>query len=134
MAQNSDQLVQSITQEHERLESIEHVVSDTNLENCERIVADTESAIVNGPAETRRANKEVDGMESIQDEPQRVRDYKRAVKKEELPIKEGSCTNAERLVEEGVYTKQEQLGNSKRRSQREVMLQRNSQNKKCLHL
>ncbi len=115
MAQNSDQLVESITQEHDRLESIEHVVSDTNLENCERIVADTESAIVNGPGETRRANKEVDGMESIQDEPQRVVEItEEPVKNEELPIKEGRCTNAERLVEEGVYTKQEQLGNSKR--------------------
>lgn len=121
MAQNSDQLVESIMQEHDRLESIGHVVSDTNLENCERIVADTKSAIVNGPGETRGANKEVDGMERIQDEPQRVVEIiEELVKTEELPIKEGSCTNAERLlddpevVEEGVYKKQEQLGNRKR--------------------
>ncbi len=121
MVQNSDQLVESIVQEHERLESIEQVVSDTNLENCERIVADTESAIVNGPEETRGADKEVEGIERIQDEPQRVAEItEEPVKKEEFPIEEGSCTNVEQplddpeVVEEGVCKKQEQLGNRKR--------------------
>ncbi len=120
MVQNSDQLVESIVQEHERLESIGQVVSDTNLENCEGIVANTESAIVNGPEETRGADKEVEGIESIQDEPQRVAEItEEPVKKEEFPIEEGSCTNVEQpledpeVVEEGVCKKQEQLGNSK---------------------
>ncbi|XP_058641638.1 chloride intracellular channel protein 6 isoform X2 [Onychostoma macrolepis] len=121
MVQNSDQLVESIVQEHERLESIEQVVSDTNLENCERIVADTESVIVTGPEETREADKEVEGIERIQDEPQRVVEItEEPVKKEELPIEEGSCTNAEQplddpeIVEEGECKKREQLGNNKR--------------------
>ncbi|XP_016093495.1 DNA ligase 1-like isoform X1 [Sinocyclocheilus grahami] len=118
MVQNSDQLVESIKQEFERLERIEQVVSDKNLENCEKIVADTESPIVNGPEETRGADKEV---EKIQDDAQRVVEItEELVKKEELLIEEGSCTKAEQplddpeVEEEGVCKKQEQLGNGKR--------------------
>ncbi|XP_059409465.1 probable serine/threonine-protein kinase kinX isoform X2 [Carassius carassius] len=115
MDQNSDQLEESIAQEYERLEWI-----DTNLEKCENIVGDTKYPIVNGPEETRGADKEVEGIEKIQDDAQRVVEItEERVKKEELLMEEGSCTKAEQpldepeVVEEGVWNKQEQLGNSK---------------------
>ncbi|XP_077050957.1 uncharacterized protein LOC143701508 isoform X1 [Siphateles boraxobius] len=110
MVQNSDQLVESIVQERERLEWLEQVVGDTDLENCERIVVDTQSAIVNGPEETRgdkEVDKEVEGIERIQ----------RGVeitKKEELSAEEGSCTEVEQphkapeIVEEGACKEKEQ--------------------------
>ncbi|XP_026060521.1 chloride intracellular channel protein 6 isoform X2 [Carassius auratus] len=115
MDQNSDQLEESITQEYERLECI-----DTKLEKCENIVGDTESPIVNGAEETIGADKEVESVEKIQDDAQRVVEItEERVKEEELLMEEGSCTKAEQpldepeVVEEGVGKKQEQLGNSK---------------------
>ncbi|XP_043100816.1 chloride intracellular channel protein 6 isoform X1 [Puntigrus tetrazona] len=115
MVQNSDQSVERVVLEHERLERIEQVV---NLENRERTVADTEEeAIVNGP---RGADKGVEGIDNVQEDAQVVVEItEERVKKEELPIKKGSCTKAEQplddpeVVEEGESKKQEQLGNSK---------------------
>ncbi|XP_016295961.1 probable serine/threonine-protein kinase kinX [Sinocyclocheilus anshuiensis] len=121
MVQNSDQLVESIVQKCETLERLQQVVGDRDLENFERIVADTQSAIVNGPKETREADKK--SIERIQNESQRVVENSvkpKQVKKEELPAEEGSCTEIEQqlvkpeVVEEGVCKKQEQLGNDKR--------------------
>uniref|UniRef100_A0A8C2EGS7 Chloride intracellular channel 6 n=1 Tax=Cyprinus carpio TaxID=7962 RepID=A0A8C2EGS7_CYPCA len=105
MVQNSDQLVQ----EYERLEWI-----DTNLENCGKIVGDTESPIFNGSEETRGADEEVDDGQRV------VEITEELVKKEELLIEHGSYTKVEQtldepeVVEEGVCKKQEQPGNSKR--------------------
>ncbi|XP_056114588.1 chloride intracellular channel protein 6 isoform X1 [Rhinichthys klamathensis goyatoka] len=108
MVQNSAQLAESIVQQRGRLEWLQQVVGDTDPENCERIVADTQSAIVNGPEETRGDNemdKEVEGIEIIQ----------RGVeitKKEELSAEEGSCTEVEQshkapeIVEEAACKEQ----------------------------
>ncbi|KAK7166799.1 hypothetical protein R3I93_006539 [Phoxinus phoxinus] len=138
MVQNSNQLAESIVQQRERLEWLQQVVGDTDPENCERTVADTQSAIVNGPEEARggkEVDKEEEGIEKIQ----------RGVeitKKEELSAEEGSCTKAEQphkapeiveegackekeeqrqvneevpmLIEEGACKENEQLGNDKR--------------------
>ncbi|XP_050975546.1 chloride intracellular channel protein 6 isoform X2 [Labeo rohita] len=123
MVQNSNQLVESIVQEHEELERLQQVVGDTSLENTERMVADTETAIVNGPKETRGADKEVEGIEKIQDESQRVVEITEEpmqVKKEEPSVEEGSCTDMEqplddpKVTEKGACKKQEQLCNDNR--------------------
>uniref|UniRef100_A0A9J8A147 Chloride intracellular channel 6 n=1 Tax=Cyprinus carpio carpio TaxID=630221 RepID=A0A9J8A147_CYPCA len=121
MVQNSDQIVESIVQKCETLERMQQMVGDTDLENFERIVADIQSAIVNGPEETRGADKK--SIERIQNESQRfveISEKPKQVKKEELSAEEGSCTEIEQpldkpeVVEEGVCKKQEQLGNDKR--------------------
>ncbi|ROL45358.1 hypothetical protein DPX16_4699 [Anabarilius grahami] len=121
MVQNSDQLADSIVQECERLEWMQQVVGDTDLGNCERIVADTQSAIVNGPEETRRdkeADKEEEGIERIQRGVEITKEPKQ-VKKEELSAEEGSCTEVEEppdapeIVEEEACKEQEQLSNEK---------------------
>ncbi|KAL0204391.1 hypothetical protein M9458_002409, partial [Cirrhinus mrigala] len=123
MVQNSNQLVESIVQEHEELERLQQVVGDTNLENYERMVAYTQSAIANGSEETRGADKEVEGIKKIQDESQRVVEFTeepKQVEKEELPVEEESCKEVEqplddpKVTEEGACKKQEQLCNDKR--------------------
>ncbi|XP_051765801.1 chloride intracellular channel protein 6 isoform X1 [Ctenopharyngodon idella] len=121
MVQNSDQLAESNVQECERLEWLQQVVGDTDLGNCERTVADTQSAIVNGPEETRgdkEADKEEESNERIQRGMEITKEPK-LVKKEELSSEEGSCTEVEQspdapeIVDEEACKKQEQLGNSK---------------------
>ncbi|XP_067258711.1 caldesmon-like [Chanodichthys erythropterus] len=121
MVHNSDQLADSIVQECERLEWMQQVVGDTDLGNCERIVADTQSAIVNGPEETRgdkEADKEEESIERIQRGMEITKEPKQ-VKKEELSAEEGSCTEVEEphdapeIIEEEACKKQEQLGNDK---------------------
>ncbi|KAK9980481.1 hypothetical protein ABG768_000086 [Culter alburnus] len=121
MVHNSDQLADSIVQECERLEWMQQVVGDTDLGNCERIVADTQSAIVNGPEETRgdkEADKEEESIERIQRGMEITKEPKQ-VKKEELSAEEGSCTEVEEppdapeIIEEEACKKQEHLGNGK---------------------
>ncbi|KAL1282868.1 hypothetical protein QQF64_001671 [Cirrhinus molitorella] len=122
MVQNSNQLVESIVQEHEELERLQQVVGDNNLESYECVVANTQSAIVSGPEETRGADEELEGI-GIQDESQKdveITEEPKQVKKEELPVEEGSCTEPEQpfddpeVADEGVCKKQEQLCSDKR--------------------
>ncbi|XP_039504234.1 chloride intracellular channel protein 6 isoform X3 [Pimephales promelas] len=106
--QNSNPLAESIVQQRERLERLQQVMGDTDPENCERIVADTQSAIANGPEETRgdkEMDKEVEGIEIIQKGVE-------ITKKEELSAEEGSCTEVEQphkapeILEEGACKEQ----------------------------
>ncbi|XP_073698248.1 uncharacterized protein [Garra rufa] len=117
MVQNSDQLVESAVQEHEELKRLQQVVGDTNLESFECEVADTQKVIANGPEETRGDDKEVKGIEMIQDESQKfveITEEPKQVKKEELPVEEAEQPlDDPEVVKEGACKKQEQLCNDK---------------------